>query len=61
MFDWAFERDAEGMWRWTHAETRGVTRSRRRFNELWDCVEDAKKHGLNDRAEGATPPPALLH
>ena len=61
MYDWAFERDAEGMWRWTHAETSGVSRSRRRFPELWDCVEDAKKHGLSERAGAEAEQPALLH
>ena len=61
MYDWAFERDAEGMWHWTHADPRGVRRSRRRFSELWDCVEDAKKHGLRERGERKTPEPALLH
>lgn len=61
MFDWAFERDAEGMWRWTHADNGGVRRSRRRFSELWDCVEDAKKNGLAERGGGEEPPPALLH
>ena len=61
MIDWAFERDDEGLWRWMHAEKRGVTRSRRRFSDLWDCVEDAKKHGLEPRAAHDASPPALLH
>ena len=60
MVDWAFEHDVDGMWRWTHADSRGVTRSRRRFSELWDCVEDAKKHGLDERRQPEAPP-ALLH
>jgi hypothetical protein len=61
MVDWAFERDAEGRWRWMHAENRGVIRSRRRFSDLWTCVEDAKKHGLNERNGEVEHRPALLH
>lgn len=61
MVDWAFERDSDGLWRWMHVDNRGVTRSRRRYRDLWDCVEDAKKHGLEARAGEALPPPALLH
>jgi hypothetical protein len=61
MVDWAFERDADGQWRWMHVDQRGVTRSRRRFGDLWDCVEDAKKHGLEERGLNESPPPALLH
>jgi hypothetical protein len=61
MVDWAFERDADGLWRWMHVENRGVTRSRRRFTDLWNCVEDAKKHGLEERASEIANAPALLH
>jgi hypothetical protein len=61
MVDWAFERDAEGLWRWMHMENRGVTRSRRRFSDLWGCVEDAKKHGLSERNDEVEHRPALLH
>jgi len=61
MVDWAFERDTEGMWRWMHVDTRGMTRSRKRYVELWDCVEDAKKHGLEGRTAQAGRTPALLH
>ena len=61
MVDWAFERDDDGLWRWMHVGNRGVMRSRRRFSELWDCVEDAKKHGLEGHRGEAARPPALLH
>ena len=62
MVDWAFERDADGLWRWMHVDARGVTRARRRFSDLWTCVEDAKKHGLNERSDREeSPAPALLH
>ncbi|HEY0337185.1 MAG TPA: hypothetical protein VGC70_07555 [Burkholderiales bacterium] len=60
MVDWTFERD-EGLWRWLHVENRGVTRSRRRFSDLWACVEDAKKHGLTERNDEVEHRPALLH
>lgn len=62
MVDWAFERDADGLWRWMHVDARGVTRARRRFSDLWTCVEDAKKHGLTERSqEQGSEAPALLH
>ena len=62
MVDWAFERDDDGLWRWMHVDTRGVTRARRRFSDLWTCVEDAKKHGLSERSPAEdSPSPALLH
>ena len=62
MVDWAFERDADGLWRWMHVDARGVTRARRRFSDLWQCVEDAKKHGLTERGGSEdSQPPALLH
>ena len=62
MVDWAFERDADGLWRWMHVDARGVTRARRRFSDLWTCVEDAKKHGLTERGrEPGDEAPALLH
>lgn len=61
MVDWTFERDADGQWRWMHVEKSGVTRSRRRFSDLWDCVEDARRHGLEERAFRVARPPALLH
>ena len=61
MVDWAFERDDDGLWRWMHLENRSVIRSRKRFGDLWDCVEDARKHGLDSRGDKATRPPALLH
>jgi hypothetical protein len=62
MVDWALERDADGLWRWMHVDARGVTRARRRFSDLWACVEDAKKHGLADRGRSEeAEAPALLH
>jgi hypothetical protein len=61
MVDWAFERDSDGLWRWMHVDNRVVTRSRRRYGDLWDCVQDAKKHGLEARAAETDRPPALLH
>ena len=62
MVDWAFERDADGLWRWMHVDGHGVTRGRRRFSDLWQCVEDAKKHGLTERGRSEdSQPPALLH
>ena len=62
MVEWAFERDSDGLWRWMHVDARGVTRARRRFSDLWTCVEDARKHVLTERGqqhEGEAP--ALLH
>ena len=45
-----------------HVDARGVTHARRRFSDLWTCVEDAKKHGLSERPrEQQADPPALLH
>jgi hypothetical protein len=61
MVDWAFERDDDGLWRWMHVDTGGVTRGRRRFSDLWECVEDAKKHGLAERGDNEESRPALLH
>jgi len=61
MVDWALERDGDGLWRWMHVDNRGITRSRRGFTDLWACVEDAKKHGLERRGEQEKGPPALLH
>jgi hypothetical protein len=60
MVDWALEHDDDGLWRWTHADNRGVTRSRRRFADVWECVEDARKHGLEERNRQDSPSPALL-
>jgi hypothetical protein len=60
--DWSFERDGDGLWRWMHVAKSGVIRSRRRFGDLWACVEDAKKHGFEERPSGGKEPaPALLH
>jgi hypothetical protein len=61
MVEWALERDGDGLWRWMHVDGRGVTRSRRGFTDLWACVEDAKKHGLERRSDASLEPPALLH
>jgi hypothetical protein len=61
MVDWAFERDDDGLWRWMHVDARGVTRARRRFSDLWTCVEDARKHGLTERTTTEESSPALLH
>ena len=61
MVDWTLERDDDGLWRWMHVEANGVMRSRRRFPDLWACVEDARKHGLEARGRQDTEAPALLH
>jgi hypothetical protein len=61
MVDWTLERDDDGLWRWMHLENKSVTRSRRRFSHLWECVEDARKHGLEERGQTESPAPALLH
>lgn len=60
--DWSFERDGDGLWRWTHLARSGVSRSRRRFGDLWACVEDAKKNGFEERCgTSKDAAPALLH
>ena len=61
MVDWTLERDDDGLWRWMHVESQGVMRSRRRFYDLWECVEDARKHGLEGRSRHEAPAAALLH
>ena len=39
MVDWAFERDADGLWRWMHVDARGVTRARRRVTVVGSADE----------------------
>ena len=52
MVDWAFERDADGLWRWMHVDARGVTRARRRVTVVGSA--DVLRAGIAERVQRAS-------